>query len=526
MSLSDTFSRAAGSAAFHWLRLPGPRTAFFALTALFAAALTSAFAMAITEWTPLAMAALPLMALNAAWISGGAVTALIGLLRPARAALMPPPNWMPEGRTAILVTLCKEDPQPVARYLADLRASLDRAGLSEHTVIFALSDTPGGAAAERELGALHPLVEAGKIHYRRRAENTGRKPGNIADWLHHHGDRFEYMLVLDADSRMSAGRMQRMIRQIESRPRTGLLQAGMALVPGQSRFGRHQRVAVRLMSPNFGRGMAAWAGQTGNYWGHNAILRVAAFRGASNLPKIPGRAPFGGPLLSHDFIEAAWIRRAGWAVELDPDMAGSAEDGPQTLEEFHKRDRRWCQGNLQHMCVIGAPGLKPISRFHLASGVLSYLAAPIWLLLVMLIASGAVPVTGALPFALIAGVLLLPKICALAGWLARARTLRRRWVALRAWASELVLSTLIAPIIMIRQTASVASVLMGRDCGWKSGRTPRWQMPRGLPEAAAGAAILLLAIQAEGGATIWLAPLIVPLLGAPLVVRALDRRPA
>jgi membrane glycosyltransferase len=207
-------------------------------------------------------------------------------------------------------------------------------------------------------------------------------------------------------------------------------------------------------------------------------------------------------------------------------MAGSAEDGPQTLEEFHKRDRRWCQGNLQHMCVIGTSGLKPVSRFHLASGVLSYLAAPIWLLLVMLIASGAVEVTGALPFALIAFVLLLPKLCALVGWMARGGTLRRRAVIARAWTGELVLSTLVAPIMMVRQTAAVVSVLMGRDCGWKSGKSARWHMPRGVPEAAAGVALLILAMQSQDGATLWLAPLIVPLLGAPVIVRALDAHPA
>jgi membrane glycosyltransferase len=321
---------------------------------------------------------------------------------------------------------------------------------------------------------------------------------------------------------MSAARIRALIHRIETHPRLGLLQAGMTLIPAQSRFGRYQRLSARLLSPNFGRGMAAWSGEYGNYWGHNAIMRVAAFRVAADLPVLSGPAPMGGAPLSHDFVEAAWMRRAGWAVELDPDTAGSGEDGPQTLAEFHKRDRRWCQGNLQHLRLIAEPGLAPLSRLHFASGIMGYLAAPIWLALVGLIASGAVTVRGALPFALIAGVLILPKLCALGDWMVRARTFGRRLVILRAGLSELALSTVIAPVIMVRQTGSVLSVLMGRDCGWKSGRVSR-PLPRGVPEAGAGVALVALtALTGPVSALVWLMPIALPLLAAPVLVPVLD----
>jgi len=525
MALSEHLSRPAASPAASWLTSPGPGTLFTGLILVLTTLVTGAFALSVSQWTPLVLAALPLLALNAAWVSGGAATSLIGLLRPAEPMPLPATHWTPSGRTAILVLLCKEDPGAVATYLRDLRASLDRAGLDRTTSIFVLSDTSGDDLVPREAEAMRDLVADGTLQYRRRAQNTGRKPGNIADWLDTQGDAFDYMLILDADSRMSAGRIRRLIYQIETRPRTGLIQAGMALIPAQSRFGQLQRTSVRLMSANFGRGTAAWAGRNGNYWGHNAIIRIAAFRNAARLPHLSGRAPFGGPLLSHDFIEAAWIRRDGWSVELDPDLTGSAEDAPQTLDAFHRRDRRWCQGNLQHLFMLTTPGLHPVSRFHLASGVLSYLAAPIWLLLVILMASGAVPVASALPFALIAVVLILPKLCALAGRIARDRTARRQWLSLRAWTAELVLSSLVAPIMMIRQTGAVLSVVSGRDCGWKSGRTARWQPPRGLPESVAGLAIAALAAFSDAGATLWLAPLILPLLAAPLLVRLLDASP-
>jgi membrane glycosyltransferase len=332
------------------------------------------------------------------------------------------------------------------------------------------------------------------------------------------------MAVLDADSRMSAARLRSMIHRMESQPRLGLLQAGMAMVPGRSLFGRHQRVAARLLSRNFGRGMAAWSGEAGNYWGHNAMMRVAAFRSAADLPVLSGRAPFGGPPLSHDFIEAAWMRRAGWAIALDPDARGSAEDGPQTLAEFHKRDRRWCQGNLQHIRLIAAPGLDPVSRLHLASGIASYLAAPLWLALVVLVASGAVRVEGALPLIVAACVLLLPKVAALGEWLVRVRTAARRRVILRAGIGELLLSTLIAPLVMVRQTGAVLSVLSGRDCGWKSPNGARMTLPQGVAEATVGAGLIALAATTDPtSSAAWLLPVALPLLAAPLLQRQLDR---
>lgn len=503
-----------------------PALVFLGATALLAAAITVAVAGSLEAERGLEVLVLAPVALAAAWIAGGAVTAFFGLAQPRTVARPPPPDWQPNGRTAVLVTLCGEAPEATARYLDALRRGLDNAGLAGATPIFVLSDTSAAATVAREEAAFAPLLREGALSYRRRALNTGRKPGNIGDWLARHGADHDYMLVLDADSRMSPWRIRSLIHRLESRPGTGLLQAGMTPVPAQSRFGRHQRTSSRLLSPNFGRGLAAWAGTTGNYWGHNAIMRVEAFRAAADLPHLSGPAPFGGPPLSHDFVEAAFIRRAGWAVELDPALSGSAEDGPQTLEDFHRRDRRWCQGNLQHIRLLASPGLHPLSRLHLLSGIVGYLASPVWLGLVVLIACGMVTVAGALPLMLVAAVLLVPKLCALAHWLARARTRARRRVIMRAAISEFLVSTLVAPLVMVRQSGAVASVLLGRDCGWKPGqgaRRPR--LPSGAPEALAGLAILALAVSSVGLAAVWLMPLALPLVGAPFLLRALDAAP-
>lgn len=523
MSATDKTLQTADVRADTQIRLFSARVTFVALTGLLSLAIVGAFAHSLTQWTLLAVIALPLVLVNALWISGGAVTALLGLMQPRADSKNPPDDWSPAGQTAVLLTLCGEDPGPVADHVRQLAGDLDRQNLPQETArIFVLSDTGDVDAIEREARAFGDLIAGGRVTYRRRTQNTGRKPGNIADWLRAHGAAYDYMMVLDADSRMSARRVLEMIWQLETRPRTGLIQAGIALIPGRSGFGRHQRTSSRLLSSNFGKGFAAWSGRSGNYWGHNAIMRVAAFRAAAELPQLSGRAPLGGDLLSHDFVEAAWIRRAGWAVELDPDLAGSAEDAPQTLEAFHRRDRRWCQGNLQHLRLLAEPGLHPISRFHLMSGIFSYLAAPVWLILVGLISSGALSLTGALPLALVASVLLLPKFCALADGLRRAKTLQRRSVIVRAWIAELGLSSLLAPLIMVRQAASVGSVLLGIDCGWKTNRLRTWRSPRGFVEAAVGLGFVALAIVMGNAAALWLAPVVLPLLSAPLLVRALD----
>ena len=499
-----------------------PLSLYAVLTLLMTVAIVAGFVMSLSTWTLGALVAVPLVALTALWISGGAATAILGLFTSTPRLSAAPQGWTPSGPTAILVTTCGEDPAPLAQALGALRAALDRAGLDTKTQIFVLSDTSGPQRICAEEHAFEALHASQRITYRRRAQNLGRKPGNIADWLATHGDHFAYMMVLDADSRMAAQRIRNMIWQMEHRPNLGLLQAGIGLVPGETRFGCHQRVAARVLSRNFGRGFAAWSGDSGNYWGHNAIIRVAAFRKAAALPQLSGPAPFGGHILSHDFIEAAWIRRAGWAVALDPDPSRSAESAPQTLAEFHRRDRRWCQGNLQHLRLLAEPDLCPVSRLHLAAGVISYLAAPLWLILIVLIAAGTVPVDSAVPLLVVALVLLLPKFCALIDWWSRARTVRRRLIALRALMTELFASSLVAPLIMVRHAASVASVCMGRDCGWKSARKPSWNLPDGLPEVAVGIALVVMASLANASALLWLAPVVVPLCAAPLIARIMN----
>jgi len=167
-------------------------------------------------------------------------------------------------------------------------------------------------------------------------------------------------------------------------PQVGIIQTAPRIVFGETLYSRLQSFASRLYSPLFLAGLNYWQQHDGNYWGHNAIIRIQPFIEHCALPDLPGSEPFGGRILSHDFVEAALMRRAGWAVWLAGDIDGSFEEGPPTLIESAKRDRRWCQGNMQHTWLLTARGFRPANRFHLLMGVMGYASSPLWLLFLAL----------------------------------------------------------------------------------------------------------------------------------------------
>ncbi|MEI9964607.1 MAG: hypothetical protein WDM92_07790 [Caulobacteraceae bacterium] len=101
------------------------------------------------------------------------------------------------------------------------------------------------------------------------------------------------------------------------------------IVNARTPFARLQQFANRLYGPVFALGHQWWAGAEGNYWGHNAIIRVQAFAESAGLPHLPGKRPFGGHIMSHDFVEAALLRRRGWAVRMAPALQGSYEETPR-----------------------------------------------------------------------------------------------------------------------------------------------------------------------------------------------------
>ena len=285
--------------------------------------------------------------------------------------------------TAIIFPIYNEDSVRVLEGMRATYESVARAGQLERFDFFILSDSTNPdrwIEEERQWSELVCDLDAlGKIYYRRRLFNEERKSGNVRDFLNTWGKRYRYFVCCDADSVMRGETLVDLVKLMEAHPTVGLIQTVPALVNAESLFGRIQQFANRLYAPVFIAGLNYWALDFGNYWGHNAIIRTEPFMQYCDLPQLPGHKPFGGQILSHDFVEAALMLRENWQVWLAYDLEGSYEEAPQSLIDNAQRERRWCQGNLQHTLVLFAKGLRGVSRMHLILGIFGYVASPLWL---------------------------------------------------------------------------------------------------------------------------------------------------
>ncbi|MDN5865602.1 MAG: glucans biosynthesis glucosyltransferase MdoH [Gammaproteobacteria bacterium] len=286
--------------------------------------------------------------------------------------------------TAILMPIYEES---VAQSLAGLAAayrSLERTGELKHFEFFILSDSRDPETWLAEQAGWAQLVRmlggSGRIHYRRRRLNLKHKSGNIADFMRRWGRKYRYFMILDADSLMEGETIKRMVRLMQCHERVGILQAPPRIVSARSPFARIQQFANCLYGPLFTTGLAAIQLGDGAYWGHNALIRTNAFMDHCAIANLRGIGLFRGAVMSHDFVEAAFIRRGGYEVWLEPGLEGSYEESPPTLVDELARDRRWAKGNLQHLALmLGGRGLALAHRFTFLNGVLAYAAAPLWL---------------------------------------------------------------------------------------------------------------------------------------------------
>jgi membrane glycosyltransferase len=409
---------------------------------------------------------------------------------------------VPLASTAIVMPVFNEDVSRVLEGLRVIYRSLDATKKLEHFDFFILSDSNKPNQWIQEEVAWIELCKQvngfGRIFYRKRRHQINKKAGNVADFLRRWGKRYRYMVVLDADSIMTGDAIVKLVAMMERNPQTGLIQTAPRLVYGESLYARMQQFANRLYSPIFLAGLNYWQQQDGNYWGHNAIIRVQPFMEHCALPDLPGSEPFGGRILSHDFVEAALMRKAGWHVWLAHDIEGTYEEGPPTLIDSAKRDRRWCQGNMQHAWLVTARGFRPANRFHLLMGVMAYASCPLWLLFMVLstiyvfnqvlhpvsgpemfenytrIFGQIVEVPEALSlFLFTMFMIFMPKIISLITTLQRSVDAARfggRGPVLISTVAEILLSALLAPVHMMFNSKFVLFSLLGQGVSWVTQR--------------------------------------------------------
>ena len=454
---------------------------------------------------PLEIAILVLFAILFGWISAGFWTAMAGfvqlLIRKDRYSISrTAADDAPidaAARTAIVMPICNEN---VARVFAGLRAiydSLARTGELRHFDFFVLSDSsePDTRVAETEawLNMCRAAGGFGRVFYRWRQHRIKRKSGNVADFCRRWGRNYRYMVVLDADSVMNGACLTKLVRLMEANPNAGIIQTAPRAAGRETLYARIQQFATGIYGPLFTAGLHFWQLGESHYWGHNAIIRIAPFIRHCALGRLPGRGALSGEILSHDFAEAALMRRAGWAVWIAYDLPGSYEEMPPNLIDELKRDRRWCQGNLMNSRLLLMGGVHPAHQVVFMTGVMAYLSAPLWFISLLLATALLAVHTLAVPqyfvhsyqlfplwpewrpgraIALLsttAVLLFLPKI--LSVLLIWAKGARHFGGALRlalSMLAELAFSVLLAPIRMLFHTQFVAAALTGRTVHWKS----------------------------------------------------------
>ena len=502
---------------------------------------------------------LVLFAVTFGWISLSFWNAVIGfalmVLRRDPLSLGPAMNRNPDGPirslTALVMPARNEDPELVMSGLAAMLGSLARTGHGHQFELHLLSDTTDPTLARAEEAAWVTLKQklgrSTGLHYRRRPDNIGHKSGNIADFCDHWSADYDFMVVLDADSVMTGRTLVELVRRMEANPRIGLIQTVPIPARRDTLFGRLVQFAASLYSPMLATGQSFWHTDAANYWGHNAIVRIGPFVEHCTLPVLSGDPPLGGPLLSHDFVEAALLRRAGWDVYLLPSIGGSYEEVPANILDYAKRDRRWTQGSLQHLRLLRMRGLHPLSRLHFLLGALGYVASLLWLL--MLLASTAyivLPSFGIASFlggysllpdwsspwtsqivpllGVTIGLLFVPKLLGVILALRHPRAFGGTGRLLLSALLEMLFAVVIAPVMMMYHSRFVMSVLGGHDIRWeppvREARAVPW------PEAwhktagttAFGLAWAGLTLYSSPTFFLWLTPIFTGvLLAAPLV---------
>jgi membrane glycosyltransferase len=516
--------------------------------------------------TYLQIAFLVLSTLCFAWVAVGSATALVGFIslmwaKDRDSIHLPAAAEPSDTRTALLFPVYREDPDSVAVIIDTMCREILAADSGASFDIFVLSDTQDPEEREREKQRYSMLrrrfASRIEIYARWRTPNIAKKAGNIRDWVETFGGAYHCFIILDADSIMSADTMLRLVAAMRQNPQTGLIQTVPRLTGGGTVFARLQQFAGCYYGEILAAGLAAWQGRDGNYWGHNAIIRTAAFAQSAGLPSLKGRPPLGGHILSHDFVEAALLRRAGWEVHMAPSLHGSYEGCPPSLSDLIVRDRRWAQGNLQHLRLLGVKGLPFLSRLHLAFGACAYLASLMWALTILIGVVLAVQAKYATPTYFGSEVSLFPKwpvfdaqlalalfiatvvvvhVPKLLGmvWALRTSGERQKNGGVFRMIAGLVLeslaSTVIAPILMVTQSSAVLSILMGRDAGWAAQRRAgaasdvtrhlvqhRWHLAWGVAAVVTCWAISVYVLA-------WMSPIIAGLLLAPFIAMWTSRQ--
>jgi membrane glycosyltransferase len=514
----------------------------------------------VLEWVQLGLTSILFL-----WLSMAFWTAIIGFLLKlfrrdplsfAREQNAPKSSTPVEKRHAIIMPVYNEETRRIMAGFEATVLEIAATHASESFDFYMLSDTQDqtllAAEASLWLGMVERLPECfrSRCFYRNRTRNLGRKVGNIKDFCQRWGYQYESMIVLDADSIMSGCKMLELVQRIEANQKVGLIQTIPMPVRQKTFFGRFVQFAAHVYSPMLATGLSFWQGDCANYWGHNAVIRVKAFVETCGLPPLVGRQPFGGDILSHDFVEAALLRRANWQVFLLCDAQGSYEEVPSNIIDYATRDRRWVQGNMQHLSIVGTTGIRITNRLHFVFGAFAYASSI--LLLLMLLAGTADALVQAFttpvyftstyqlfPTWLITkqnvmittlwvtiALLFLPKLLGiLITFIQRRSEFGGGFTFLKSAVIEFIFAVLLAPLMMLFHSYFVVNVLAGKSVSWEAqareGRMIPWRQAIRFSLIPTFVGVLWASVTAIYTLTLfyWLLPVLLGLIFSAPIIR-------
>lgn len=460
------------------------RAAFGALVFLIAAFLFWLTWRALTPvngWEALILLA---VALTTPWTALSAANSIVGLAlllgtRNPPAAVLPAlaraRPGLPDSVTAIAVCIRNEAMEAVLPPLGTLLDGLAEAGAADRFRLWLLSDTQDAVIAQAEEAAIAAFAAShpGRVRYRRRADNAGYKAGNVMDFLEHHVTDEAFFITLDADSVMTPAAVLRLVSIMEAEPRLAIVQQLIVGRPATAAFPRLFQFGMRAGMRSWATGQAWWQLDSGPYWGHNAIIRVAPFRQHAKLEPLPD----GSRILSHDMVESVRLQAAGWAVRCLPAEDGSLEANPPAMPEFMRRDERWGAGNMQYFRLFDLPGMTALGRLQLVQAILLFLGAPLYAAILLLAAGNAITGGGAgTPMGALALAVFAHALCyfspKLSGY---AQALIRRDVAApyggrcsfaRGALAEFLFMQLFEPLSTLNKAMFLATLPFGARTGW------------------------------------------------------------
>ncbi|HQT81319.1 MAG: glucan biosynthesis glucosyltransferase H [Ferrovum sp. 37-45-19] len=538
-----------------WLKIAMERRrVLMALVALTTATVAYLWIANQNNWDfwPLKVIQLTVFLVLTAWLAAGFFTAIMGFLVELFAdgfALssrqVAKLSLSEHSKTAVIMPICNESVDTVFAGLRATCESLMQRSEAKQFDVFILSDSFDPVILAAELNAWSTLRDElqGRVNlfYRVRQRRTRRKAGNVADFCRRWGKNYQYMVVFDADSVMSGEALVTLAKLMDQHPSAGIIQTVPQPCGVDTLHARVQQFAARVSGRLFTKGMLYWQLGESHYWGHNAIIRIEPFMRHCALADLPGNGGLSGHIMSHDFVEAAMMRRAGFDVWLVTDIEGSYEQQPANLPEELQRDRRWCQGNIKNIRLSAEPGFAMVHRFMLLTGVLAYASSPLWLLLIVTSTfiysleyflghsvSDDLLINHYSDLWLVTLVLLfLPRI--LSFFVILYKKEQQQYGGLHNLSKSILLealySAMVAPLRMMAHTYYVISALTGLGLEWKSplreSKTLPWKatylyfMPYLWPIAL----LCLVTVLIAPSTLIWLLPVVIPVfLATPFAV--------